>query len=139
MKKYKSAKLSLEDRHRIYKEAAELNDAALERLANRLSIECCGSEAEIMEEQCWDEADIAERRKYEEYNIQVCNLIEELCSNRGIQLWAEAEGANVDRLSRLIREAEAAYHHDMNVGESQYIAEYLLHHGVALLSSDEEA
>lgn len=48
-----------------------------------------GSQAEEMYERGYDEADIREREKYERWLSRQSDMLEMICSERGIKLWEE--------------------------------------------------
>ena len=48
-----------------------------------------GSQAEEMYERGYDEADIHEREKYEGWLSRRSDMLEMICSERGITLWGE--------------------------------------------------
>ena len=48
-----------------------------------------GSQAEEMYERGYDEADILEREKYERWLSRQSDMLEIICSERGIALWEE--------------------------------------------------
>lgn len=48
-----------------------------------------GSQAEEMYERGYDIADIREREKYERWLLRQSDMLEAICSERGIKLWEE--------------------------------------------------
>ena len=48
-----------------------------------------GSQAEEMYKRGYDEADIREREKYERWLSRRSDMLEMICSERGIKLWGE--------------------------------------------------
>ena len=48
-----------------------------------------GSQAEEMYERGYDEADIRERENYEKWLSRQSDMLEDICRERGIELWEE--------------------------------------------------
>ena len=48
-----------------------------------------GSQTEEMYERGYDEADIREREKYERWLSRRSDMLEMICSKKGIELWEE--------------------------------------------------
>ncbi len=75
----------------IMKWASELSDEELENEYYNLVYDSLGSRAEEMQELGYDFADIAERKRYEKYLVEKCELLEQLCGKRKIELWKRKE------------------------------------------------
>ena len=77
------------ERNQIIRWANSLTDKELEEEYSRTVLDTLGSEAEEMYERGYDIQDITEREKYEKYLEKRCNLLEQLCYERGIKLWKD--------------------------------------------------
>ena len=75
------------ERNKIIKLASALSDEELEDKYYDLAYESLGSQTDAMYELGYDMADIIERQKYEKFIREECDLIGELCEQRGIKLW----------------------------------------------------
>jgi hypothetical protein len=69
--------------------AASLTNEKLEQEYYNASFACLGSEAEEMYERGWDIADCIEQERYERDLIIKADILEELCLERGIELYPE--------------------------------------------------
>ena len=78
------------ERNQIIKWANTLTDEELEQEYYDAAFATLGSEAEEMYERGWDMVDILEREKFEKWLGQKSDLLEMLCEERGIKLWAES-------------------------------------------------
>lgn len=72
--------------------ARGLSDEELERQYYDMTFACLGSEAEEMYERGYDVVDIMEREKYERDLGVRAGILEDICIERGIPLWEEADG-----------------------------------------------
>ena len=77
------------EKNNIIKWASTLTDDELEKEYYDAAFDTLGSQAEEMYERGWDRQDIIEREKYEKWLCQRCDLLEQLCYERGIKLWEE--------------------------------------------------
>lgn len=77
------------ERNQIIKWANGLTNEELEKEYYRAVFDSLGSETEEMYELGWDIQDILEREKFEKSLIKRSNLLEKLCTERGIKLWEE--------------------------------------------------
>lgn len=75
------------ERDNIIAWANGLSDEKLEKEYYDLSFDSLGTQTEKMDELGYDMSDILERKKYEKFLSQKCDLLEELCTKRGIELW----------------------------------------------------
>ena len=75
------------EKNKIIQWANTLTNEELENEYYDAVWDTLGSEAELMYEQGWDEVDIREREKYEKWMCQKSELLEQLCTERGIKLW----------------------------------------------------
>ena len=75
------------EKNSIIKWAKTLTDDELEKEYYRAIYDTLGSQAEAMYEQGWDMQDVIEREKYEKWLGQKCDLLEQLCYGRGVELW----------------------------------------------------
>ena len=75
------------EKNKIIQWANTLTNEELENEYYDAVWDTLGSEAELMYEQGWDEVDIREREKYEKWLNQKSELLEQLCTERGIKLW----------------------------------------------------
>lgn len=66
-----------------------LTDEELKKEYYDAVFDTLGSQAEEMYERGFDEADIREREKYERWLLRRSDMLEEICSERGIMLWEE--------------------------------------------------
>ena len=66
-----------------------LTDEQLKRKYYDAVFDTLGSQAEEMYERGYDEADIREREKYERWLSRRSDMLEMICSERGIKLWEE--------------------------------------------------
>lgn len=82
------------ERNKIIEWASTLTNEELEKEYYDAVFDTLGSEAEEMYERGWDMADIIEREKYEKWLCQKSRLLEKLCEERGIKLWADMENDN---------------------------------------------
>lgn len=79
--------MTKKERNEIIKWASVLTDEELEGEYYDAVMDSLGSQTEAMYELGYDMADIVEREKYEDYLCQRCDVIEQLCYERGIKLW----------------------------------------------------
>jgi hypothetical protein len=82
------------ERNKIIEWANTLTNEELEKEYYDAVYDTLGSEAEEMYERGWDMVDIIEREKYEKWLCQKSRLLEKLCEERGIKLWADMENDN---------------------------------------------
>lgn len=75
------------EKNAIIKWANTLTDEKLEKNYYDSVFDSLGSQTEQMYELGYDIVDILERENYEKYLRQKCLLLEELCLERGIELW----------------------------------------------------
>ena len=66
-----------------------LTDEQLKKEYYDAMYDSLGSQAEEMYERGYDEVDILEREKYEKWLSRQSNMLEMICSERGIKLWEE--------------------------------------------------
>ena len=66
-----------------------LTDEELKKEYYDAAFKTLGSQAEIMYERGYDEADIREREKYERWLSRQSDMLEMICSERGIKWWEE--------------------------------------------------
>lgn len=66
-----------------------LTDEQLEKEYYDAMFKTLGSQAEEMYERGYDEADIREREKYERWLSRQSDMLEDICRERGIELWEE--------------------------------------------------
>lgn len=69
----------------------QLSDADLENEYYACVMASLGSEAEEMLDRGYDLADVIERERYERDTVIAADILEQLCVERGIKLWAEVE------------------------------------------------
>lgn len=81
--------MTKKQRNEIIRWANTLTDKELENEYYNAVFDTLGSQAEEMYERGYDMADIIEREKYEKWLGQRCDVICQLCCERGIKLWAE--------------------------------------------------
>ena len=81
--------MTKKEKNDIIKWASTLTDEQLEKEYYDAVFDTLGSEAEEMYERGWDMVDIIEREKFEEWLCQKSHLLEQLCEERGIKLWAD--------------------------------------------------
>lgn len=82
------------ERNKILQKVAYMNDEQLEQEYYDSVYRTLGSEVEIMEERGYGEIDIKERRAYEKYQDEYADLLQVICTQRGIKLWDKWEKAN---------------------------------------------
>lgn len=75
------------EKNKILIWASEKSDLELYEEYHASVYKCLGSEVERMIELGYDERDIVERDKYEKYLCERCDIIEDLCHKRGIELY----------------------------------------------------
>lgn len=68
-----------------------LTDEELKKEYYDAVFDALGSQTEEMYERGYDIADILEREKYERWLSRQSDMLEEICTERGIELWEEAE------------------------------------------------
>lgn len=66
-----------------------LTDEELKKEYYDAVLDTLGSQAEEMYERGYDIADILEREKYERWLSRRSDMLEKICSERGIELWEE--------------------------------------------------
>ena len=71
--------------------ASKLSNDELEREYYDAVLDTLGSEAEEMYERGWDMADVLEREKHERDFVVKANILGQLCEERGITLWGNAD------------------------------------------------
>lgn len=71
--------------------ASKLSNDELEREYYDAVLDTLGSEAEEMYERGWDMADVLEREKHERDFVVKANILGQLCEDRGITLWENAD------------------------------------------------
>lgn len=80
---------------KLKKQTDTLTDEELKTEYYDITFQTLGSQAEEMYERGYDIADIREREKHERWLSRQSDMSEELCRQRGIQLWEEyADEAN---------------------------------------------
>ena len=72
---------------KLKKWADTLTDEELKEEYYKITFQTLGSQAEEMYERGYDIADIQEREKYERWLSRQSDMLEDLCRQRGIQLW----------------------------------------------------
>lgn len=72
--------------------ANSLSDVELEKNYYESVLDCLGSEAEEMYERGYDMADILEQEKYERDLVVKADILEGICTERGIKLWEDNDG-----------------------------------------------
>ena len=75
------------ERNDIIKWANSLSDEELENEYYDLVYRWPSSQTDSMYDLGYDMSDILERQEYEKFLSQKCDLLEELCVKRGIELW----------------------------------------------------
>lgn len=75
------------ERNDIIKWANSLSDEELENEYYDLVYRWPSSQIDRMYDLGYDMSDILERQEYEKFLSQKCDLLEELCVKRGIELW----------------------------------------------------
>lgn len=80
------------EKNHFVKWARGLSDEELERQYYDTTFACLGSEAEEMYERGWEISDILEREKYERDLAVRADILEDICVERGIQLWKDGDG-----------------------------------------------
>lgn len=77
------------EREKIIAWANDLSDEELEKKYHDLLyfFVSLGAQIDKMYELGYDMSDISEREEYEKILSQKCDLLEELCEKRGIELW----------------------------------------------------
>lgn len=75
------------EKNKIIKWTSTLTDEELEKEYYDAVFDTLGSQAEEMYERGWDMQDVIEREKYEKWLGQKCDLLEQLCYERGVKLW----------------------------------------------------
>ena len=83
--------MTRQDKEQIKKRAREMTDEELEAEYYKAVYDCLGSQTEQMYELGYDIADIIEREKFEDYLCDQADVLEEICQERGIELWKEEE------------------------------------------------
>ena len=81
------------ERNKILQKVAYMNDEQLEQEYYDSVYRTLGSQAEIMEERGYEEIDIKERRAYEKYQDEYADLLQVICTQRGIKLWEDKNNA----------------------------------------------
>lgn len=81
--------MTKKERNQIIEWANTLTNEELEKEYYDGVFDCLGSEAELMYERGWDMCDVLEREKHEKWLGQKSDLLEQLCEERGIKLWAD--------------------------------------------------
>ena len=66
-----------------------LTDEQLKKEYYDAVFDSLGSQAEEMYERGYDIVDILEREKYERWLLRQSDMLEDICSERGIELWEE--------------------------------------------------
>ena len=66
-----------------------LTDEQLKKEYYDVTFQTLGSQAEEMYERGYDIADIREREKYERWLSRQSDVLENICRERGIELWGE--------------------------------------------------
>lgn len=74
---------------KLKKWTGTLTDEELKKEYYDAVFDTLGSQAGEMYERGFDEADIREREKYERWLLRRSDMLEEICSERGIMLWEE--------------------------------------------------
>ena len=74
---------------KLKKWADTLTDEELKKEYYNSVFNTLGSQAEEMYERGYDIADILEREKHERWLSRQSNMLERICSERGIELWEE--------------------------------------------------
>ena len=74
---------------KLKKWADTLTDEELKEVYYKITFQTLGSQAEEMYERGYDIADIQEREKHERWLSRQSDMLEDLCRQRGIQLWEE--------------------------------------------------
>lgn len=74
---------------KLKKWADTLTDEELKEEYYKITFQTLGSQAEEMYERGYDIADIQEREKHERWLSRQSDMLEDLCRQRGIQLWEE--------------------------------------------------
>ena len=67
--------------------ARQLSDEKLEAKYYEAVLGTLGSEAEEMYDRGYNPADIREQEQYEKYKREEADLLEKVCTERGIKLW----------------------------------------------------
>lgn len=75
------------EKNEIVKWANSLSDSELEKAAGNVLYDCLGSQCDDMYELGYDMQDIIERQKYEKYLSEKCDILMNLCNDRGINLF----------------------------------------------------
>lgn len=66
-----------------------LTDEQLKKEYYDVTFQTLGSQAEEMHERGYDIADIREREKYERWLSRQSDMLEDICRERGIEMWEE--------------------------------------------------
>lgn len=74
---------------KLKKQTDTLSDEELKKEYYDALYDSLGSQTEEMYERGYDIADILEREKYEKYLSRRSDMLENICSERGIKLWEE--------------------------------------------------
>lgn len=74
---------------KLKKWADTLTDEELKEEYYKITFQTLGSLAEEMYERGYDIADIQEREKHERWLSRQSDMLEDLCRQRGVQLWEE--------------------------------------------------
>lgn len=79
--------MTKQEREKIIDWAKDVSDEKLESEYYDLIYDASGSLVDRMYDLGYDTQDIIEREKYEKFLSQKCDLLEQLCHKRGIELW----------------------------------------------------
>ena len=74
---------------KLKKRTDTLTDEQLKEEYCNAMFKTLGSQAEEMYERGYDEADIREREKYERWLSRQSDMLEDICRERGVELWEE--------------------------------------------------
>lgn len=86
-----SVEMTRKERNQIIKYTEKMTNKELEDEYYRAVENCLGSRCDEMYEMGYDILDIVEREKYEKYLIEIADLLEYICEQRGINLWERSE------------------------------------------------
>ena len=82
------------EKNALLKWAETLTNEELEKEYYDAVFDCLGSVAEEMYERGYEISDIKEQEKFEKYQSEKTHILETLCIERGIKLWAGEASEN---------------------------------------------
>ena len=81
--------MTRQEKEQIKKRAEKMTNDELEAEYYKAVLDCLGSQTERMYELGYDISDILEQEKFEEYLCDQADVLEQICHERGINLWED--------------------------------------------------